>query len=139
MSTYQIHVFISHSWAYSGHYDTLEDWIFKKKWRQGQASLNLRDYSVPRDSPIHDAPTDRALREAIYDQILICHVIVIPLGMYANYSKWIQKEIDGAKNYAKPILGVRRADLLLWSAQQRRQLAGTAKVLLAVYGDYTAA
>ena len=46
MGTYQIHVFISHSWAYSGHYDTLEDWIFKKKWRQGQASLDLRNFSV---------------------------------------------------------------------------------------------
>ncbi len=32
--------------------------------------------------------------------------IVIPLGMYANYSKWIQKEITGASSYAKPILGV---------------------------------
>ena len=36
MSTYQIHVFISHSWAYSGHYDTLEDWIFKRRWGQGR-------------------------------------------------------------------------------------------------------
>lgn len=26
--------------------------------------------------------------------------------MYANYSDWIQKEIDGAKGYAKPILAV---------------------------------
>ena len=81
MSTYQIHVFISHSWAYSGHYDTLADWIFKKKWRQGQASLDLCDFSVPKNNPIHNASTDRALREAIYNQILRCRVIVIPLGM----------------------------------------------------------
>ena len=33
-------------------------------------------------------------------------MIVIPLGMYANYSKWIQKEIDGANCYAKLILSV---------------------------------
>lgn len=26
--------------------------------------------------------------------------------MYVNYSKWIEKEIDGAKNYSKPMLGV---------------------------------
>jgi hypothetical protein len=26
--------------------------------------------------------------------------------MYANYSKWIQKEIEGAKYYGKPILAV---------------------------------
>ena len=26
--------------------------------------------------------------------------------MYANYSKWIKKEIAGANSYVKPILGV---------------------------------
>ena len=106
MSTHRIHVFISHSWSYSGHYDTLEDWIFGQKWRQGQASLVFLDFSVPKNDPIHDAPTDRALMEAIFNQIRRCHVIVIPLGMYANYSKWIKKEINGADRYAKPILGV---------------------------------
>lgn len=34
------------------------------------------------------------------------HVIVIPTGMYANYSKWILKEIDGSSDYGKPILAV---------------------------------
>jgi len=33
-------------------------------------------------------------------------VVVIPTGMYANYSKWIQKEINGAKQYLKPIVAV---------------------------------
>ena len=33
-------------------------------------------------------------------------MVVIPSGMYTNYSKWIQKEIDGAKEYEKPILAV---------------------------------
>ena len=106
MSTHQIHVFISHSWAYSNHYDTLEDWIFNRKWSRGQASLDFRNFSVPRNDPIHNAPSDRALREAIFNQIVRCHVVVIPLGMYATYSKWIRKEIDGAKRYTKPILGV---------------------------------
>ena len=106
MSMYQVHVFISHSWSYSGHYDTLEDWIFNGKWRRGQASFMFRDYSVPKNDPIHNAPTDRALRKAIFNQIAKCHVVVIPLGMYANYSKWIKNEINGANHYAKPILGV---------------------------------
>lgn len=66
----------------------------------------FRDYSVPKYDPIHDASTVRALRDAIFNQIAKCHVIVIPLGMYVNYSKWIRKEIDGADNYRKPILGV---------------------------------
>lgn len=33
--------------------------------------------------------------------------------MYASYSKWIQKEIDGARMYGKPILAVNP-----WGAQR---------------------
>lgn len=106
MSTHQIHVFISHSWAYSEHYDTLAEWIFTNSWRSGQASLDFRDFSVPKDDPIHNAPTVKELKEAIYNKIARSHVIVIPTGMYTNYSKWIQKEIDGAAEHGKPILAV---------------------------------
>lgn len=106
MSTRQIHVFISHSWAYSGHYDKLAEWIFGESWRVGQASLRLCNYSVPRTDPIVGARTDAQLRAAIYDQISRSHVIVIPTGMYATHSKWIGKEIDGASIYGKPILAV---------------------------------
>ena len=106
MSTHRIHIFISHSWAYSTHYDKLTEWIFGGNWRTGQASLVFLDYSVPKDDPIHDAPSDKALREAIHRKIARSHVVVIPTGMYVNYSKWIQKEIDGAREKEKPILAV---------------------------------
>ena len=106
MSTRQIHVFISHSWAYSGHYDKLAGWISNKNWSIGQASLRFLDYSVPKNDPIHNAPSDAALKGAIYEQIRQTHVVVIPTGMYTNYSKWIGKEIEGAQYYGKSILGV---------------------------------
>ncbi|WP_341908761.1 TIR domain-containing protein [Polaromonas sp. YR568] len=106
MSTRQIHVFISHAWAYSSHYDTLAEWVFNGNWSFGSASLDFRDFSVPKTHPIHSARNTEALRTAIFNQIARSHVIVIPTGMYANYSDWIQKEIDGAKGYAKPILAV---------------------------------
>ena len=106
MSVHQVHIFISHSWHYSGHYQTLREWIFDTRWSIGQASLNLRDYSVPRNDPIHNARTERELREAIYRKIERSHVVVIPTGMYANYSKWIGKEINGTKTMSKPILAV---------------------------------
>jgi hypothetical protein len=106
VSTRQIHVFISHAWSYSGHYDTLASWIFGEPWSVGQASLDFRDHSIPRDSPIHNVTSTAQLQAAIFNQIARSHVVVIPSGMYANYSKWIQKEIDGAKGYGKPIVAV---------------------------------
>jgi hypothetical protein len=107
VSAHQIHVFISHAWAYSNHYDTLAAWVFDEKWSIGQASLKFRNFSVPKDDPIHDAISDKELKEAIFNQISRSHVIVIPTGMYANYSKWIQKEIDGSILKNKPILAVK--------------------------------
>ena len=121
MSTYQIHVFISHSWAHSGHYETLADWIFDRNWSVGQASLNLRDFSVPKDDPIHNAPDGKRLREAIFAQIARSHVVVIPTGMYANYSYWIQKEIDGSNQKGKPILGVNP-----WGQQRTSSIVSSA-------------
>jgi len=106
MSTRQIHVFVSHAWTYSEHYRTLANWIFDEKWSVGQASLNLRDYSVPKSDPIHNVGTDSQLKAALNDKISRSHVIVTPTGMYANYSKWIKKEIEGANHYGKPILAV---------------------------------
>ena len=121
MSTKQIHVFISHAWAYSGHYETLSAWIFNEKWSSGQASLDFRDYSVPKDNPIHSAANDLQLKRALLAQIAMSHVIVIPTGMYTNYSKWIQKEIDGAAEYQKPILAVNP-----WGAQRTSSVVGNA-------------
>ena len=106
MSTRQIHVFISHAWAYSDHYDKLAEWIFSESWSVGQASLDFRDFSIPKDNPIHNVSSTKMLQDAIFNQIARSHVVVIPSGMYTHYSKWIQKEIDGAKYYSKPILAV---------------------------------
>lgn len=106
MSTRQIHLFISHAWAHSHHYATLASWIFGERWSVGQASLDFRDFSIPKHNPIHNAGNTKELRDAIFNQIARSHVVVIPSGMYATHSKWIQKEISGAKAYRKPILAV---------------------------------
>lgn len=125
MSTRQIHVFISHAWAHSGHYDTLAGWIFNEPWSVGQASLDFRNYSVPKDDPIHNVTSTAMLKRAIYNQIARSHVIVIPSGMYSSHSRWIQEEIEGAKAYGKPILAVtpwaqeRNSDIVISNADER--------------------
>lgn len=119
MSQHRIHVFISHSWSYSHHYSTLRNWIFEENNRLGQASLKFLDFSVPKDNPIHKPANTKDLREAIYRKIERSHVIVIPLGMYASYSNWIKKEIQGAKLKSKPILGVNP-----WGQQRKPSVVG---------------
>jgi hypothetical protein len=104
--THHVHLFISHSWSYSGHYNTLAGWIFGQLWQIGGVPIVFHDHSVPKDHPIHDAPTVAALRARIYERIAASHVVVIPTGMYANHSTWIGREIEGAAQYGRPILAV---------------------------------
>lgn len=96
-------IFISHSWSYGDHYNGLIRLLRKDPY------FHFRDYSVPKDDPIHNANNDVQLRKAIKDKISPCSVILIIAGMYAHYSKWINKEIDLAKNefsLPKPIIAV---------------------------------
>ena len=97
-------LFISHSWVYGDAYDKLNEIL------NAALYFNYRDYSVPQGNPIHTRGTDRELADAIQRKMIPCHIVIIMAGVYATYSKWINKEIRIAKNsfvISKPILGVR--------------------------------
>lgn len=97
------HIFISHSWSYGSQYEDLKALLDKDN------TFSYSDYSVPKDDPIHDADDDNELRAAIRDQMIPCSVVLMLAGVYATYSKWINEEIDLARNsffIAKPIIAV---------------------------------
>lgn len=102
MKTYNI--FISHSWTYSDEYEKLVNLLDAKPY------FFYRNYSVPQDDPLHTRGTDKALYNAIKRQITPSSVVVILAGVYASYSKWIDKEIQIAQTEfktSKPILAIK--------------------------------
>jgi hypothetical protein len=121
---YNVSVFISHSWNYSEHYERLAGWIFDTEWNENGIPIRFHDTSVPKENPIHFARNDNELRNAIYSRIAMSNVVVIPTGMYVNYSKWINKEIDGARIYGKPILAVNP-----WAQERKSSIVATASSL----------
>ncbi len=101
MATYNL--FISHCWAYGDAYDKMTGLL------DGQTSprgFNYKNYSVPKDDPIHNAPSDKALRAAIEAQMKPCSCVLILAGVYATYSKWINIEIEIAKRLGKRIIAI---------------------------------
>ena len=97
-------IFISHSWSYSDAYEKLIALLEKRPY------FSFRDYSVPKDDPIHDAPNSQALYDAIKRQMTPCHVVLVMAGVYATYSPWIRKEIKIAKTEfqnPKPVIAVK--------------------------------
>ena len=103
-------LFISHSWAYGDAYDKLSAML------RAAPRFEYKDYSVPKNDPIHNANNATQLRSAIQRQMSPASAVLIMAGKYATYSKWINEEISLAKNgfmYAKPIIAITP-----WGAQQ---------------------
>ena len=103
-------IFISHSWTYDKHYQALIDLLNKDE------TFKFKNYSVPKDDPIHNAKNDTALYNAIKSKISASSIVLILTGKYSTYSKWINKEIEISEkefNTKKPIIGVE-----YWGASQ---------------------
>jgi len=92
-------IFISHSWSYSSQYDKVETFL-------QQEGVSFYNHSVPKNDPIYTNGTDKQLEEAIDAKIKGCSCVIILAGVYASYSKWINKEIRIAQKYGKPIIAV---------------------------------
>lgn len=101
LKTYDL--FISHSWAYGDAYEKFCNLL------NGASLFKYRNYSVPKDDPVHDADNATELYDAIKRHISPSNIVIIMAGKYATYSKWIKKEIKIAQtefNNQKPILAV---------------------------------
>ena len=92
-------IFISHSWSYSSQYDKIEEFL-------EQEGVWFYNHSVPKDDPVHTNGSDIELERAIEAKVKGCSCVIVLAGVYASYSKWIQKEINIAKKYNKPIIAV---------------------------------
>ena len=89
MKTYNL--FISHSWSYGDQYIRLVNLLRNRKY------FSFKNYSVPRNHPIHIVGTDEQLSQAIQNKMMLCHVVLILAGVYASHSKWINEEIHLAE------------------------------------------
>ena len=95
-------LFISHSWSYGDAYEKLVGFL------DAAPNFQYKNYSVPKDDPVHNAPNVQALYDAIKNQMVFCDVVLIMAGKYATYSKWIEREIRIAKkDYSKPMVAIR--------------------------------
>ena len=100
-------LFISHSWTYGDAYDKLVSMLNRAP------NFTYKNYSVPKNDPIHNAKNDRELKAAIRNQMQHASCVLIMAGKYASYSKWIQIEIALAQEMGKRIIAVEP-----WGAEQ---------------------
>lgn len=93
-------LFISHSWSYSDQYDRLVGLL------DSVPNFEYKNYSVPKDDPIHNAGSTAQLREAIRRQMQPSSCVLILAGVHSTYSKWIKIEIKLVKDMGKRIIAI---------------------------------
>ena len=93
-------LFISHSWTYSDKYERLVEML------DGKLNFYYKNYSIPKDDPIHNAENDDELKKAIKNQMQSASCVLILAGVYATYSRWINIEIDLAQEMGKTIIAI---------------------------------
>ena len=102
LKTYDL--FISHAWKYGDQYDRIVNMLDSAPY------FTYRNYSAPEDKPIVPYGTtisNTMLENAINNKIRPVNAVIVLSGMYVAYHDWLQYEIDVAKHYKKPIIGVR--------------------------------
>lgn len=101
LKTYDL--FISHAWAYNDAYYRLVSLL------DAATNFKYRNYSVQKHDPLVNPGTpvgQRTLTNQLDGQIKPVNCVHIIAGMYSAYKFWIQKEIDIAQSYNKPIIGL---------------------------------
>ena len=99
LKTYDL--FLSHMWRKTDNseYYKLESFLKEAN------NFSWRNYSVPEHDPL-GTKTDKELREALNLHIRPVNCFLIVSGMYVNQRKWIIEELEIAKSYGKPIVGI---------------------------------
>jgi len=101
LKTYNL--FISHAWRYDDDYQRLVRML------RDAPNFNMHNFSVPQHDPVIVPGSNVGRQRLIFEldqQIKPVHCVLVLGGMYAAYSDWIQKEIEIAQSYRKPIIGI---------------------------------
>lgn len=104
LKTYDL--FISHAWRYGDSYNRLVSMLSDAPY------FYYRNYSAPSDKPLHnldatDVRTKTQIKEAIDRKIKPVNCVLVLSGMYVAYREWMQYEIDAARRFGKPIIGIK--------------------------------
>ena len=91
-------LFISHAWSYSDDYYRLCNLLNNKSY------FSWFNYSVPKHDPFE---TMEGLKENLRNQIRPVNAVIVLAGMYANYSDWIEFEVEFSKSINKPIIVIK--------------------------------
>lgn len=116
MATYP--VFLSHSWVEQDGVERITSLM--EAYRLKTAEFAYEYYSVSKDDPSQFLPSNKALTLSIEKQMEPCCCIIMLAGVFEEFKRWINLELDAAKKLGLPIILVEAVDPKHTSHKEKR-------------------
>jgi hypothetical protein len=92
-------IFVSHSWAYS------DDLYSLQRLLNARGYFNVEFTEATKDVPIN-SQNAAYIKTVLRNKIITSDIVLAMAGIYATYSEWMVWEMDTAKSYGIPIIGI---------------------------------
>lgn len=131
MATYPI--FLSYSWAEQDGTERITSLM--ENYRLRTEDFAYEYYSVSKDDPVQFLPSNKALASAIETQMKQCSCLIILAGVYEEFKRWINLELDAAKKLKIPVILVEAVSPKHTNFKEKRAACATVKWDVQELGD----
>ena len=131
MATYPI--FLSYSWAEQDGTERITSLM--ENYRLNTEDFAYEYYSVSKDDPVQFLPSNKALANAIEAQMKQCSCLIILAGVYEEFKRWINLELDAAKKLKIPVILVEAVNPKHTNFKEKRVASATVKWNVQELGD----
>ena len=131
MATYPI--FLSYSWAEQDGTERITSLM--ENYRLRTEDFAYEYYSVSKDDPVQFLPSNKALASAIETQMKQCSCLIILAGVYEEFTRWINLELDAAKKLKIPVILVEAVSPKHTNFKEKRAACATVKWDVQELGD----
>ncbi len=118
-------VFLSHGWVEQDGIERITSLM--ETYRLKTEGFEYEYYSVSKDDPAQFLPSNKALAIAIEKQMTPCSCLIILVGVYEEFKRWINLELDAAKKLGIPVILVDAVDPKYTSHKEKRAAAEIVK------------
>lgn len=116
MATYP--VFLGHSWIEQDGVERITSLM--ETYRLQTEDFGYEYYSVSKDDPAQFLPSNKALALSIENQMKSCSCLIILAGVFNEFKRWTNLELDIAKKLGIPLILVEAADPKHTSHKEKR-------------------
>ena len=131
MATYPI--FLSYSWAEQDGNERITSLM--ENYRLANEEFAYEYYTVSKDDPVQFLPSNKALANAIVTQMQKCSCVIILAGVFEEFKRWINLELDTAKKLKIPVILVEAVNPKHTNYREKRAAVATVKWDFKELGD----